>query len=453
MMRTILLFVFSLFFAIPAFAQERLDGPMRAELLTGDELRFLQAALAYDGHYTGLLDGKWGPASQRAMNHSAERGTATWDHAARMARRFRKTVAEQGWQPSLHGPSNLSVQLPMNRMKVQRDGADGLIATANGKLRVRSVLTSAIATTNIHALIVTGSPGLKPDYSLVRTDRMVTATTLSSGRHTYARSEARAGQFGTVIINWDSAEAPAARLIIASIGSGRQTPLSLQTDGVLQVMIDRQKAKKNKPAKKPDAPVKPSRGALAGTAFYINNTDLVAASAALEHCGSLALTDGTPLDRIARFREQGLVLLTGARRSDHWLPLGLPDVPDAGDLLRVYRYEARPDRRLGLQARQGAVVTALKFEDRGLRLLIGISNNASQTGAPVLNAANHVVGVVVGPPPAAGASLLQQMGFATPAIRLASGLRRKNILFDPVGDTPASASAPSQDAIVPLVCR
>lgn len=450
-MRLIAFILFAFTVALPAHAQERLDGPMRPEILTWGELRFLQAALAYEGHYTGLLDGKWGPGSQGAINESADGGTATWRHAALLARKFRKIMERDGWQPTLHGPTNLSAHLPMARIQVKREGADALAAMPDGGLRVRSVLGSALATTNIHALIVANAPNLKPDYSLMRADRMVTSTRLNNGRHSYARSDLRGGQFGTMVVTWDSENAKYARVIVASITSGGQPALNLQTDGVLQVMINRL----DKPADpvKPPKPDSPRAGALAGTAFYINNTDLVTSEDAYGRCAKVGLADGTTLTRLTRFRDQGLVVLTSPRRSDAWLPLGLPQVPDVGDALRVLRAERQPGRSPALQSRQGSVITTLKFDDGGVRLLVGVGTTPAQTGAPVLNAANHVVGVVVGPPDQAEASLLQQLGFATPAIRLASGLKRKQILFDQLGDSPAASPLPTDGAVVPLLCQ
>lgn len=54
-----------LVFAAPAIAQnyDDLFRDFRADGLTYADKRFLQTALAFEGHYNGLLDGDWGRLS------------------------------------------------------------------------------------------------------------------------------------------------------------------------------------------------------------------------------------------------------------------------------------------------------------------------------------------------------------------------------------------------------
>ena len=46
-----------------------------ARPLTQDEKRLLQAGLAFEGLYLGLLDGKWGRISQQALERYSRRET------------------------------------------------------------------------------------------------------------------------------------------------------------------------------------------------------------------------------------------------------------------------------------------------------------------------------------------------------------------------------------------
>lgn len=451
-MRAILFLLISFFFVPPAMAQETLDTPMRAAILTGDELRFLQAALAYEGHYSGLLDGQWGPASQAAFQDSAGNKPADWRHAARMAIRFNKVLETGGWQPQLHGATNIGLLLPMARMQPGQGGSDTRMTTRDGELQVRLVLAPAALTRSIHALIVANSPGLKPDYSLVRDTRIVTSSALNSGQQVYMRSEARGGNFASAAVTWKPDAAAEARLVIASLGTGAQRQIVLQSDGVLNLMVGRLATERdNKVPQTPTETVRP--GALAGTAFYINNTDLVTATAVLNRCQAVALADGTVLTRLTDMTRQDLVVMTSPRRSAAWLPLGAPVVPDANDMLWVQRFEDGANRVPGLVERQGPVITALKLDSRAMRLMIGLSGTAAQTGAPVFNANNDVVGVMVAPPQVAQASLLQQMGFAVPAVRLAAALKRNSILFAGVRDSDGAPTPVNMDAIVPVFCR
>lgn len=69
-LRFLVAIAFVLNFASPpaeAFNADQLQIEFDARLLTADEKRFLQAGLAFANSYNGLLDGAWGPGSQRAL--------------------------------------------------------------------------------------------------------------------------------------------------------------------------------------------------------------------------------------------------------------------------------------------------------------------------------------------------------------------------------------------------
>ena len=68
---TFLILLFVILMAAPAriTAQDysELLKDFDANALTIDDKRFLQTALAFEGYYQGLLDGKWGAISREAM--------------------------------------------------------------------------------------------------------------------------------------------------------------------------------------------------------------------------------------------------------------------------------------------------------------------------------------------------------------------------------------------------
>ena len=67
---------------------ESLFRDFNSSSLTQADKRFLQAALAFEGHYNGLLDGDWGALSQKAMDRYSrqEFGTSAEDwHMATLA--------------------------------------------------------------------------------------------------------------------------------------------------------------------------------------------------------------------------------------------------------------------------------------------------------------------------------------------------------------------------------
>jgi hypothetical protein len=74
--------------------------------------RFLQTALAFKGHYNGLLDGSWGKISATALGKYSriEFGTETenW-HMATLALSFFNLVKRDGWDMRYIEPMGMSV--------------------------------------------------------------------------------------------------------------------------------------------------------------------------------------------------------------------------------------------------------------------------------------------------------------------------------------------------------
>ena len=63
----LLVIVFTVVSVAEAFTSQQMSLEFDARLLTDDEKRFLQAGLAFQNVYNGMIDGAWGPASQRAL--------------------------------------------------------------------------------------------------------------------------------------------------------------------------------------------------------------------------------------------------------------------------------------------------------------------------------------------------------------------------------------------------
>lgn len=69
--------------------------------MSQDEKRFLQAALAFQGYYNGLQDGKWGRGSQASIeNYSMERHSVEPlnIHSATLAFDFFSEIEASGWR-------------------------------------------------------------------------------------------------------------------------------------------------------------------------------------------------------------------------------------------------------------------------------------------------------------------------------------------------------------------
>lgn len=449
----VLAILVTVIFGLPALAQNQIDTPFTASGLSTDEIRFLQGAMSYRGKYNGLLDGKWGQGSQGALEAMTRSmpgpGGATWRKTAKIAEDFEKTIEKGRWQPRLHTPTGFSVQLPTAEMSRSGGGDDRTFASKGDTLKLRTVVTSIAAAGQLHAKAVANSPGLKADYALVRPDRLVTSTTLNSGRTVYIRSDARDGGFATVAVEWKPDRAPQARLIIASLRTGAQNPLRIPPGGTLARMIRQLEAR-------PQVAVQTGQGRLVGTGFYVNNTDLLTAASVMSACEAPELADGSKLNRVRLLAGKEVVLLTSAARSDRWLEIGFPEVPEQGATLSVARYAGTGASPV-LQRAGASVVMLLQPVAGTLRLLVAAASGEDQLGAPVFDANNRVAAIVTSRPSQADTAILGQMSLAAPATRLAAALRRSAILFADAGASGAisvaPAPAPDMAAVVPIFCR
>ena len=378
--------------------------------------------------------------------------TPSWKAVAGLARDFAKVVAEQDWKPAHHAETNMSYQLPRKTVTQIREGRDTMFSDVGGALQVRTLMTPQIDARSMHGWVAANTAGGKPDYVLERSDRLVSASRLVDGISVYLRSDKRGAEFATTSIQWIPARDASARLTIASLRAGKQGAYRYSKDGVLIKAVDRLNALDSTPAK-PNPPAVLGKGSLAGTGFYINNTDLVTAQAVANNCRAMALQDGTPLSPLAAAEARGLVLLTSPRRSEHWIAIGAEKTPGIGQDIAVRRLEAADGRPAKLTARTGAVITIAEFAEKTVRLLVSVPTSRVQTGAPVFDDNNALVGVMVGRPAGAELRFARHLSFVAAASKFATALERSRVLFEPAKTGAGARPAIADEAIVPIYCR
>ncbi len=445
-----------------AQAQPRLDQPFLASDLTTQEIRYLQGAMAFEGWYDGLLDGKWGSGSNRALQEAVRtRFDATVPnrrHVARIARSFGRQLDKNNWKPVHVATSNTSFQLPGRYMTRTRTGEDVRFSDSAATLQIRSLRATRIATVAMHAKVVLNTVAGTPDYQVMRDDRMITSSQLKNGKSIYLRSDGRGYGFASTSVQWAENRQKPARLIIASLRAGTQEALTLPRHGALQRWIDVLNGVivvTPKPAPKPapqPAPA-PQAARFVATAFYINNTDVITAASLTRTCAAPVLADGTALKPVRNTRSQGLVLMTSTRRSDSWLRIGAPVVPDRDETLLVYRHEGPARGDTNLVPVSGTVLSLAELRNRAMRLLVSVPPKRGSLGAPVLNARGQVVGVVVERPEDLTTGTPGKVSFVAPAVRFATALTRVPILFERPNQAEGLGAAGPLRAIVPVFCQ
>ena len=133
-------------FLRPATANPVLYDSFQHQRYSKSELELLQTALAFKGHYRGLIDGEWGRKSEQAIqSFSRERfeaSTSNW-HTAILAIDFADAKKKNGWQFQYFETLGLAFFLPKS------SASDG---TQSEKFfnfeHTRSSLAYSVAVTN-----------------------------------------------------------------------------------------------------------------------------------------------------------------------------------------------------------------------------------------------------------------------------------------------------------------
>jgi len=452
-MRLILTFLLVLIGATQAAAERLLTQPFDAASFDRSEIRFIQAALAVDGRYSGPLDGIWGAGSQRALSSYARAhgiATPSLGDVAGMARDFQDFYRRGGWQVHVSAQANISFQLPMDLLVFNFDPSSGQFSDVDHLLTVTTSIGSLADTLSRHLwLRANARDGGEIDLRV--RDVFASRAVLSNSEYTaYVRSQRVGGGYATTVVQWTANREADARLIVASMTRGPQDRLEIPGKGLLQRAINRLERREAR-VKRNASETNLKSGARSGTGFYVNNTDIVTTLTVVQRCGALSLADGTALQPVKRGPIAGLAVLTSPVRSQYWLAIASERNVEPGARVSVALI---PEN--GNSTVVGARVSReVRFGRAELGRILSVPPRPGRDGAPVLANGGLLVGIAVAPP-----QELRGIGaLFAPAQRVANMLKRERILFDDntADDTRNAGSVSTGDdaarAVVPLFCK
>lgn len=114
-----LLFHLSLTSVAQAWTSEELMNPFNAKDLNPAEIQFLQAALAFNGDYVGMIDGKWGAGSAQALRSNIRASGVDLDlnnlpnlAPVVVAMAAVKTFSDEGWSRNYFDFADISFLMP-----------------------------------------------------------------------------------------------------------------------------------------------------------------------------------------------------------------------------------------------------------------------------------------------------------------------------------------------------
>ncbi len=436
-MRKVVSTLFGLILAISTWSVAQAQ-PFDSKAMNAADKRVLQAALALEGSYSGLLDGAWGRGSQSALTKATGTSRVRWRDVSPLLQNLQTERRARGWNVFSPAFSDVSVLAPLSILE-QRQARRGLaLITSDRSLQIRFVPQNLAQALTLATTVASRHTGKNKLYQSLNGDRLIVGIKTTGGG-VYLRTTKDSRGLTSVLIEWTDAQAARARLVIASISSGSQAGLDMTPNGPLEALL-----RVGQPEPKPDngsgfwpsddnngaAPTNPTfdlSGVPVGSAFYINNTDLVAAASTLGRCKTLSIGDKAPVSVVARDTNLDLAVLTSPKRSADWIDISVA-YPDAGDSLVVVGFE--PNQLFDLpKLTAGRIVVGQRARRSSLagKALLAQPTSISGFGSPILNQDRRLAGVMIGNP---NGNRRGAFDFFASAELLRTYLKRNKIVFD-----------------------
>ncbi|NIZ62228.1 serine protease [Sedimentitalea sp. CY04] len=372
--------------------------------LTYTERRYLQAALAFEGHYVGLLDGDWGRLSREAMERYSYkefgRASEEW-HTAVLALSFFDRYERDGWDMRYFPALGMSVMMPLKTLVTDPPSDHFVNYRHSGSSLSVSIGRHDNATaTNMHRFTIDAHTRREKPYSVRKTNFAVSSAVLSDGSTLYTRSNFINGAWSTIMVSASARDLNALQAVTSSIAKGQSRALDITVDGKLIEVLRRTMAlansteqnEANAPAQ-PSAPL-PKRGGYTGTGFVVSADGYVLTNAhVVENCGAI-LVDGVKAELIDASEPFDLALLktnlphgkgvavfsaTPAKLNSDVTVIGYPYAGLLG----------------GLNVTRGAVSSLKGLGGDGNTLQITAPVQSGNSGGPLLASDGEVIGVVV----------------------------------------------------------
>lgn len=377
-----------------------------ATSLNRSEKRFLQVALAFEGHYVGLIDGAWGKLSRQALGRYswAEFGTGSdnW-HMAMLAYSFSNLIERDGWEYYYIGPAGVSILWPFQTI-VQEAPSEGFVNYRHNasSLGISIAIQGQRAAQNSHNYVQNLHELAEPAYSVRKNDLAISTAKRRDGFTLYARSNFVNGAWSTVLLSADKSDEALLTAMASSMKVGRALNLNIPRDGRLAEAIIKTATLLEKADEQPSQTVaspksEPKQNEAvrkgSGSGFFVSADGVVLTNAhVVEGCSSV-FVDDVPAKILAESDEFDLALL-----ETNSAPLSVAVFSAASanlnaDVLAVgFPYAGLLG---GLNVTRGSVSSLKGLSGDLTTMQITAPVQSGNSGGPVLASDGEVVGVVV----------------------------------------------------------
>lgn len=408
----VLLFHLSLTSVAQAWTSEELMDPFNAKDLNPTEIQFLQAALAFNGNYVGMIDGKWGAGSAQALRSNIRASGIELDlnnlpnlAPVAVAIATLKTFSDEGWSRNYFDFADISFLMPQKTMSSSLS-ANGLsidLDDRKSSLSISVTTGDADRTVSFHRYALDNA--LAQPYTVRKDGLLITSSRISGGRSLYVRSDHVSGPlWSTILVSALDPDGGRMAVVTGSILPHQGNELDLPAGGQLHsgVMAFLRDLEEFDRTPEPPAPgrdkvaAKPpeERGGGTGTGFAVAPEGMILTNNHVVADCQRITVDGSPARLIGNDEAFDLALLQVdnvsdlpvVSFSDHPAPLNA-DVTIAGYPLAGLLG--------GLNVTRGSVTSVKGLGGDGSRMQISAPVQPGNSGGPVVDAHGRLVGVVV----------------------------------------------------------
>lgn len=377
--------------------------------LSYSEKRFIQAALAFEGDYNGLLDGAWGKISQRALERYSRREFGTpyeeW-HLAFLAISYLDRYETDGWSMKYFPALRLSLLWPEKTI-IQDPSTDQFLNFRHygSSLSISIGRHTKAQTQSLHEFTIQNHALSSKPYAVRKTNFAVSSGTKSDGSTLYTRSNFIDGAWSTIMLSAARRDKSVLNAVTASIAVGHSPALSIDEGGRLEDAIIKTVAVLQEASEEDQRSHSASEGSNAtepqttrregsGTGFFVSDEGHVLTNAhVVQGCARL-FVDGNKAELVSSSDQFDLAILrTDFAEDDAVAVFSVGSARLNSDITAVgYPYAGLLS---GLNVTRGSVSSLKGLGGDAMTMQVTAPVQSGNSGGPLLSPGGEVVGVIV----------------------------------------------------------
>ncbi|WP_298853489.1 trypsin-like peptidase domain-containing protein [uncultured Ruegeria sp.] len=369
--------------------------------LSYEDKRFLQTALAFEGHYHGLLDGAWGKISNRALDDYSrevfETDPEDW-HMAFLAWTLFERISQDGWDIQYFEGLGLSFLWPEDAIRREADSDYFLnYRHANSSFSISVGVHSVETAQSLHDFTIQSHQLVSDPYTVRKNNLAVSSATKRDSSTLYTRSDFVNGGWSTVMLSASEQDGHILGAVASSISKGRANPLDISNNGkldrVIQQVVAALEEADESTGEDPGASSPGTQGS-AGTGFIVSRAGHVLTNQHVVDGCAQVFIDDRPATVVSSSEEYDLALLKYDAPKDRGIAVFSASPARLNSDVTAVGY---PYAGLlgGLNVTRGSVSSLKGIGGDLSTMQITSPIQSGNSGGPLLASDGEVVGVVV----------------------------------------------------------